>query len=521
MRSLLFLSLLCFTAQAQTPTQKAFTEKPASADPKDLPKPLPPVEPKDGKLTIPLTLHPTAVKKPLSRYYLTPQYTEMKPGNRVPTFMRSYMEQDAYFSKELREKRDRLNELSLADLVANLKAGPLSGSANLSGLAYRNSGDPFPSRGRPLGDVDEGARQLGADWQIWFNLREDGIGTLLPEVQKMRELAHVLKIRMRYELGTGDFEKATYSARTFYGLASSFESHPTLIGFLVGIAIESICLEALEEMLQQPNCPNLYWSFTEIPAYVLNPRICVGGEPLISQIYFQPFTQAQEPMTEENLYKHLETIDKLRNYADPNYADPSDRKAMKFSLQMAIRATDKKKLEAARKFLVDTGTDAKLVQKLPDLQLIVTADIRQFEVLLDDVMAIQNLPHLDSLKMANEIDKQSKASQSLMADWLLPANRKIKAAHVRLQQRVAYLRTIEAIRLYAFDHDGQLPTKLADCTVPLPLDPVTGKAFEYAVKDGVATLHGGDPSAPVPGNTDPAQKPTGQTNRYYEIRVKK
>src|SRR5439155_24713515 len=67
---------------------------------------------------------------------------------------------------------------------------------------------------------------------------------------------------------------------------------------------------------------------------------------------------------------------------------------------------------------------------------------------------------------------------------LLPALGKCMHAQARLERTLAALRVVEALRLYAADHKGQLPDKLADVTaVPLPNDPVTGKAFEYK-RDG-------------------------------------
>jgi hypothetical protein len=470
-------------------------------------------EPKDGKLTIPVTMHPAGVKLPLSRYYLTPQYTEMMPGNRVPTFMRAYMEQDNFYTRDLREKRDHLADLVLEDLVAQIKTnGELGSAMMIGGLAYRKlDGDQlFYTRGRPLGDVDEGARQLTADWQIWFNIREDGIGTLLPEVQKMREHATLLKIRMRYEIGTGGFEKAIYTARTFYGLASSFETHPTLIGLLVGIAIQSICLDAIEEMIQQPNCPNLYWSLTEIPANVLNSRQAHGGERILSDVMFKPFLDATGPMPETEIYRHMKMYDVAGSMTE--VMNTSGVSRLKYNLDAPIRSTDAKKVAAARKLLTDTGMKAERVKSFTDLQAIVTADIRKYELLLDEVLITGSLPFPDAMKAGEAAEKRMKEEGGPIAQFFIPTNRKVVAALARIQQRVAYLRVLEAIRLYAHEHGGRLPEKLADCTVPIPMDPTTLKPFVYVLRDGVATLSGGIASfQPV----DP------KANRHYEIRVKK
>src|SRR5207302_11419252 len=93
---------------------------------------------------------------------------------------------------------------------------------------------------------------------------------------------------------------------------------------------------------------------------------------------------------------------------------------------------------------------------------------------------------------------------------LVPAVKNVKQAQTRLDQRIAYLQILEAIRLHAYKNGGSLPATLAETKLPLPVDPVTGKPFEYAVQDGVASLHGANPN---PGSE--------RTNRYYEIRIKK
>lgn len=61
-------------------------------------------------------------------------------------------------------------------------------------------------------------------------------------------------------------------------------------------------------------------------------------------------------------------------------------------------------------------------------------------------------------------------------------------AQMRLDRRVAALRVVEAIRLYAASHDGKLPEELNQVTeVPVPEDPATGKPFEYR-RDGAAAV---------------------------------
>ena len=61
-------------------------------------------------------------------------------------------------------------------------------------------------------------------------------------------------------------------------------------------------------------------------------------------------------------------------------------------------------------------------------------------------------------------------------------------ARARVQWLLESQRCIQAIRLYAKSH-GKLPNSLADITeVPIPLDPATGRAFEYTCDGTKATL---------------------------------
>ncbi len=460
-------------------------------------------EPKDGKVTIPLTLHPTAAPKPLSRYYLTPQYIDMQPGNRVPGFMKAYMEQHAFFSKEPAEQREKWNQTPLADLPVD----DIKKSGVIGGLMHRKDFTDFTeSAGRPLSDVDEAARLLTTDWQVWFNIRRDGIGTLLPEVQKMRELASVLKVRMRYEVKTGDFEKAAYSARTFYGLASALENHPTLICLLVAVAIETIGLNAVEEMIQQPGCPNLYWSFTEMPADVFSSRLATQGERVIIHAHFKSLVD-NTVMSDAEAKTMAETIDRLTRMIGPD----GKAEESKFSARFAAQAADEKKVAAFRQELIAAGRKADAVNKFPPLQVAMAHNLLRYDILLDEFYRHMHLPHAEAMKLAAEAEAKLKDdADAVLARQLLPSITKVRSALTRVQQRVAYLRVVEAVRLYAHDNGGKLPEKLADIKLPLPLDPVTGKEFSYSVKDGVATLTGGNP------NPDQAA-----TNRVYELRVKK
>jgi hypothetical protein len=72
----------------------------------------------------------------------------------------------------------------------------------------------------------------------------------------------------------------------------------------------------------------------------------------------------------------------------------------------------------------------------------------------------------------------------------LPATQAAKHAYYRTGQTLDRLKIIEAIRLYAALHDGQLPKTLDDIKeVPVPkIDPVSGQPYQYRVEGNTALL---------------------------------
>ena len=107
--------------------------------------------------------------------------------------------------------------------------------------------------------------------------------------------------------------------------------------------------------------------------------------------------------------------------------------------------------------------------------------------------------------------KPESDEDGLFAD-LLPDVVGIRRALGRLEQRVALLRHVEALRLYAAAHDGRLPATLADLPVPLPDDPFTGKPFHYQADGATAHLRG---SPPQGDQKNPA------FNVHYEVTIQK
>src|SRR4051812_43846416 len=201
----------------------------------------PPIEPKDGKYTVPLSVEATAPARPALKYRLMPELREMQTGNQITAFYKCFFEQNNLFhNKESTDKQQKWNAAPLKDLA---------GERELIGYG-----------GTAVKQAHYAARLDTVNWEITNQAKSAGVGLLLPDVQQMRMLTAVLKVRFRGELARGEFDNAIHTLQTMFTLSRTFNEHPTLIGQLVGLALASIALQCVEEFIQQPGAPNLFWA---------------------------------------------------------------------------------------------------------------------------------------------------------------------------------------------------------------------------------------------------------------------
>ena len=451
-----------------------------------------------GKQVYAITLSQMAAPKPLSNYYLTPQYKEQQPGDQLSGFMKSTMEQHAFFSAERAKLREKFNEMSLDDLPKDSRTQ----AGVMGGIAYGEK-----SRGM-MTNIDLAARYNRTEWNEYFQSRQDGFYWLLPEVQQMWNLADVLKVRLRGEVKNGEFDRAIVTVRSLTGLARMFESHPTHIGNLVGVAIQTAAWNGVEEMVAQPGCPNLFWSLVDLPTPPFNISHGCEGERALTTTQLDYLLTLDRPLTDPETFKAFDFIDESLSF---DGAPSGLRRMLRSSrLRYSLLAANPTGVEAARGRLVAVGKlNATAVKAFPPLQVVLTDDLLSLVVWRDEVMKYRNLPLDECLAGMQDVTRRVKSQSGdlLLAPLMLPGSEGIKRAEARTAQRVALLRVLEALRLHAAASNGELPATLADTKLPLPLDPVTGKAFDYGVKDRVATLNGG-----VAG--------TGP-RRVYEVRLRK
>ena len=405
-----------------------------------------------------LTVQPMAAPKPALRYLLLPDLREMNPGNPIANYLRCLMDHD------------------------------LGADQETFGRAA-------------LRQADWAARLDKPDWQILLKLKTDGIGLLVPEVQKVRSLAAGLKGRFQAEAATRRFDDALRTAKTLFAMSRHMGEHPTLIGGLVGIAIAFMALEPLEKLLEQPGCPNLYWALTNLPRPLISLDKGMEGERLLFRSEFHDLDDST-PMSTDQLRKLIAHIDRVRRLEQLTREAPSTR------AWLDARTRDKKRLRAAHSRLVEVGLPEERLKRFPADQLILLDERREYEVRRDEVMKLMNLPTWQAEELAG---RAKPAKDPALFNFFVSAA-KVRRAQGRLEQRIALLRHVEGLRLYAAAHHGWLPAQLADVPVPLPDDPFTGKPFAYQVDGATAHLRGSPP---------PGEQKNAAYNIHYEITIRK
>jgi hypothetical protein len=447
--------------------------------------------------TIALTVRPAAVPSPSLKYQLFPPLEERTPGNAALLYYRAFSPE--WLSWRRDNKIMQRASDALQEPLTKMKKEELRWVLN----------------DRSLKQLDEAASRTYCDWEQMPRFRKEGIGMLLPEVQVMREFGTLLAVRARLEMAGGDFDKAVATLQTGLKLGRDVGTGPTVIQGLVGIAICQIMLNQVDEMMQLPGAPNLYWALTTLPQPFVDLRPGLAGEriwlhgtlPGLADIDRQTLSREQQRQMVKMIQGLLHNND---FFPGRGIAWPEQLQGV--ALVAAL-------YPAAKRALIAEGRKPADVEALPVVQVVMMHTMHEYRRLQDDLYRWYGLPYWIARPGMERTEAELRASRTQLeavplAAAVLPALGKVMQVQARVERHIAALRCLEAIRLYAAAHDGKLPAKLADISeVPIPEDPFNGKPFEYRVEGDKAILSG----PPPPGDRP---IPTHNTVRY-ELTLKK
>lgn len=442
---------------------------------------------------IKLTLRPQAAPVPALKYQLLPELRDQTPGNAALLYYRAFSPEYQY---PFREKaiQDQIDKWSL----------------NARQVPEKSLGQHAVQAGA-LRELDRAARREYCDWEMTARLRRQGPNMLLPEVQGMRRFATLLAMRARVQISEHKYDEAARTFQTGFALARHVAEGPTLIHGLVGIAMTGVLLEQVEELIQEPGSPNLYWALTSLPRPIIDMRKPLQGEKIMVDSIFPDMRSRLTdrhltPMSPRECKKLANAYILVREWEVPA------RSISKLHCALALAAS----YPEARQWLISQGRPASQVDSLPMVQVAVLQEIASYDVGFDAVVKWHGMPYWKiqgELKKEEERLKQAGALKGFnFASSIMPALTKVFTAQARTQRRIDVLRCLEAIRLHAAASKGKFPAKLSDIKdVPVPIDLMTGKDFIWKITGDKATL-----SAPRP----PGLENAFGHNLVYELKLK-
>jgi hypothetical protein len=446
--------------------------------------PLPGRAAEPTETVIRMSVRPAPAPKPALKYQLLPELREMNPGNPIQSYSKCFAEQYNFWrNKEAVENREQWQTIPLLDL-------PLK---EISAIYNRRS---------PLRYADYAARLDTPDWQLLLQLKREGPNLLLPDLQGLRELAGALKVRFRAEVAERRFDDALDTAKTMLALSRHLGEHPSLIGELVGIAVAFVTIGPLDEMIQQPGSPNLFWALTDLPQPFIDLRKGVQGARAMTMDVFAPIdakATMSDAQTREVVARIQHMWDTLRVKKD--VADWINK-----------LAADEGQIRAARKRLIDLGLAENQVRQFSAHQVILLDEKLDFDVRRDEVMKVLALPFWQAEPVLRAERRPRPEREDTLFAALGGSGGRVKLAQARLDQRIGLLRCVEALRIYAAEHEGRLPARLDDIHLPLPVDPFTGKPFVYKLDGDTATVRGTPPRS---------QEKVAAYNVRYEVTIDK
>ena len=419
-----------------------------------------------------ITLYAMPQTDPLFRYRLWPAPESRRQINPTPLITRALLLENQVppdVRKEFNRKQGDWAELPLDRLPREEIRRLLSG---------------YESVFRELRRA-ENLMQLDYDIQLDQLSGPELLGTLLPEFQGMRELARLLALRARVAVAEQRWDDFVADCRSGFRLAE-IAGHSTdfLLGRIVGFAMSNMMMSVIEEAIQRPGCPNLYWALVALPDQrlfetreslefesVLLARVFDAAEPL-------PDRPIGEDAARERIRKLVtEARLVLSNLAE----DDDDRESSSLMAGLFVAMMT----EPSRELLDETGVWRNRADQLSPSEAVLRASRLTFSRKRDHWVGWSMLPpHLwdEYASERNEAFAGQQPRADLLAALirgLMPAVDASHQAGRRSFQKRNLLCTLEAIRMHAAEK-GEFPASIKTLRpVPAWQDAITLESFGY------------------------------------------
>jgi len=410
-----------------------------------------------------LSLSPASEPVPVMKYRLLPRYLDQKPGNAALFYYSAAALLPDEKSDELRKKIDDWLDLPVEQLPRAEVAEALTSYANC--FHY----------------IKLAAQRKHCQWDMPL---EDGYALQLPALSVYRQMAMAMQLKIRLLITDGETDQALEMLQQGLYMGKGIAQGPTVIQGLVGTAISALMLREVEGLMQTADAPNLYWALTALPTPLIDMYPSLEHErevlfielPLLRNIETESMSPAQASAAVALLVKDMQALGARLDNGPFAGLLPTAWVMMHYF--------------AAKAHLAQRGFSREQIEAMPAAQAVLIYQKQEYFDMLDGMFKWFTVPYhqaqaqLQASEQAFDAHNETKGIRANLFGFLLPALSRIAFLEARLDRHIALLRTVEAMRLHAADHSGELPAALADVNlVPIPTDPVTGQAFVYKRTD--------------------------------------
>lgn len=419
----------------------------------------------DEPKPIELSIQARAIEAPILKYRLLPSEAEIKPGNAVPILLRLPWDQWAWMNEVFPTLQTWVDR-------------------PLDAVEWAKSDGVLPDRF--YAEMKRAAFRREASWEYPIHELSSPYMVLLPDVQDFRGwLGRGLSARIRYHLSRGEFAEAREGI--LVGLANSRHIAQTPFYVIQSAAnsIQHFMLKRVEELISQPNSPNLYWALTTLPDSLLEMELAANFESGIFALTFpavndfdRPRDSAEWSKMAEQMVKFLEEMDELPRQEKTESAEAAKIYVAKVVPQARIDLSALSGISSEK--FAEMSDDETFVRWYTSLRI--AHD--------EHLAAVMMLPPTD---VWPELKKLQRETQSLKEKTGASVSSQTALVTYfsswRLKRKIQMLRIVEAVRDYAANHNGKLPESLNEIKeVTIPVDPITNLAFGWKVEGRVATL---------------------------------
>jgi hypothetical protein len=427
--------------------------------------------------SIQIKLFPMAEPRPALKYQLLPRFLQRRSGNAA-----------VFWNGLTAEQRAFLDELDKKD-------GPWQKTEKWMAIPI---GDPREKQLRPSGpllaewsglyrDMVRAAQFESCDWEL--PVRDGNVISMsINGTSEMRTWGRLLAAKAHFEIAEGKYDQAMTTIQTGLALARHVGQGPILIFPLIGTSIAGGILKQVEQWIQQPDAPNLYWALSTLRRPLVDYRM--GCEAEANLLYLQwPELQGLDKKRlsaddwRELLYKYIQETVRMGSELDGVFSNESP---------IALRIMQS--YPRAKQYLIERGRSPSEVEAMPVAQVIMLYSVGLYDDLNDDQFKWMFLPYAASEAGLNRYDVEQyrgRRKEILPFSKLMSGGLAVKESEARSQWMLVLLETCEALRIYAAAHNGQLPDRLDDIhEVPVPANPYDGKPLQYHRNGNHAILQG-------------------------------